>query len=166
VHFRSAVAGNETSRNFFTGGMFGFLDLPEQWELFKAERPKTAVDEIIRWATPVNAFQRTATKDVELGGQQISTGQRVAIFYGSANFDDEVFDEPMRFDITRSPNPHLGFGGSGAHYCLGANLARLQIELIFNAIADHMPNIRKAAEPRRLRSGWLNGIKEFQVHYV
>jgi cholest-4-en-3-one 26-monooxygenase len=161
-----AVAGNETTRNSITGGMIGFLDHPEQWELFKAERPKTAVDEIIRWATPVNAFQRTATKDVELGGQQISTGQRVAIFYGSANFDDEVFDEPMRFDITRSPNPHLGFGGSGAHYCLGANLARLQIELIFNAIADHMPNIRKAAEPRRLRSGWLNGIKEFQVHYA
>jgi cholest-4-en-3-one 26-monooxygenase len=161
-----AVAGNETTRNSITGGMIGFLEHPDQWELFKAERPKTAVDEIIRWATPVNAFQRTATKDVELGGQQIRTGERVAIFYGSANFDEEVFDEPMRFDITRSPNPHLGFGGSGAHYCLGANLARLQIELIFNAIADHMPNIRKAAEPRRLRSGWLNGIKEFQVHYA
>jgi cholest-4-en-3-one 26-monooxygenase len=161
-----AVAGNETTRNSITGGMLGFLEHPEQWELFKAERPKTAVDEVIRWATPVNAFQRTATKDVELGGQEFKTGQRIAIFYGSANFDEEVFDEPMRFDITRSPNPHLGFGGSGAHYCLGANLARLQVELIFNAIADHMPNIRKAAEPRRLRSGWLNGIKEFQVHYA
>ena len=89
----------------------------------------------------------------------------MAIFYGSANFDDEVFEEPMQFDINRSPNPHLGFGGSGAHFCLGANLARLEIELIFNAIADHMPNIRKIGQPRRLRSGWLNGIKEFRVSY-
>jgi len=160
-----AVAGNETTRNAISHGMLGFLDHPDQWELFKAERPKTAVDEIVRWATPVNVFQRTALVDTTLGGQQIRAGQRVAIFYGSANFDEEVFADPMRFDITRSPNPHLGFGGSGAHYCLGANLARLEIELIFNAIADHMPAIRKAAEPQRLRSGWLNGIKELRVSY-
>ena len=89
----------------------------------------------------------------------------MGIFYRSANFDEEVFDHPERFDITRSPNPHLGFGGSGAHFCLGANLARLEIDLIFNAIADHMPDIRKAAEPQRLRSGWLNGIKEMPVAY-
>ncbi|HZN73466.1 MAG TPA: cytochrome P450 [Micromonosporaceae bacterium] len=160
-----AVAGNETTRNAISHGMLGFLDHLDQWELFKAERPKTAVDEIVRWATPVNVFQRTALVDTTLGGQQIRAGQRVAIFYGSANFDEEVFADPMRFDITRSPNPHLGFGGSGAHYCLGANLARLEIELIFNAIADHMPAIRKAAEPQRLRSGWLNGIKELRVSY-
>ena len=161
-----AVAGNETTRNAISGGMLAFLDHRDQWELFKAERPKTAVEEIIRWSTPVNVFQRTATRDTELGGQQILAGQRVAIFYGSANFDDEVFEEPMRFDINRSPNPHLGFGGSGAHFCLGANLARLEIELIFNAIADQMPNIRKSGQPRRLRSGWLNGIKEFRVSYT
>ena len=160
-----AVAGNETTRNAITHGMKAFLDHPDQWELFKAERPKTAADEIVRWATPVMSFQRTAMEDTELGGVQIKQGQRVGIFYSSANFDEDVFEAPQKFDITRDPNPHLGFGGSGAHFCLGANLARLEIDLIFNAIADHMPNIRQAAEPRRLRSGWLNGIKEFQVHY-
>ncbi|GAA4724518.1 cytochrome P450 [Phytohabitans rumicis] len=160
-----AVAGNETTRNSISHGMHAFLQHPDQWELFKGERPKTAVDEIIRWATPVNAFQRTATVDTTLGGADIKAGQRVAICYGSANYDDEVFEEPHRFNVARSPNPHLGFGGSGAHYCLGANLARLQIDLMFNAIADHMPHIAAAASPRPLRSGWLHGIKELQVTY-
>ncbi len=160
-----AVAGNETTRNSISHGMLAFMDHPDQWELFKAERPKTAPDEIVRWATPVTVFQRTAKVDTELGGQQIKQGDRVGIFYRSANFDEDVFDAPERFDIMRSPNPHLGFGGSGAHFCLGANLARLQIDLMFNAIADHMPNIRKTAEPKRLRSAWLNGIKEMPVAY-
>ncbi len=160
-----AVAGNETTRNSISHGMLAFMDHPEQWELFKAERPKTAPDEIVRWATPVTVFQRTAKVDTELGGQHIKQGDRVGIFYRSANFDEEVFDHPERFDIMRSPNPHLGFGGSGAHFCLGANLARLQIDLMFNAIADFMPNIHRTAEPKRLRSGWLNGIKEMPVAY-
>lgn len=160
-----AVAGNETTRNAISHGMLAFLEHPDQWELYKAERPRTVVEEIIRWGTPVNVFQRTATKDTTLGGQDIRKGDRVGIFYGSANFDDEVFDDPMKFDIMRSPNPHLGFGGSGAHFCLGANLARLEIELIFNAIADHMPNIEKAGRVERLRSGWLHGIKELPVRY-
>ncbi len=85
--------------------------------------------------------------------------------YVSANFDEEVFDDPHKFDITRDPNPHLSFGGTGAHYCLGANLARMEIELIFNAIADFLPDITEAGDTRRLRSGWLNGIKEYQVDY-
>ena len=160
-----AVAGNETTRNAITHGMMALLDNPEQWERYKAERPATAADEIVRWATPVVAFQRTAKVDAELGGQQIKAGQRVGIFYSSANFDESVFDEPERFDIGRDPNPHLGFGGSGAHYCLGASLARLEIDLIFNAIAEHMPDISRAGPERRLRSGWLNGIKEFPVSY-
>lgn len=160
-----AVAGNETTRNAITHGMKAFFDHPEQWELFKAGRPATAADEIVRYATPVVVFQRTATQDTVLSGVEIKKGQRVGLFYSSANFDEEVFEEPSRFDITRDPNPHLGFGGSGAHFCIGANLARLEIDLIFNAIADHMPNIRQVAEPRRLRSGWLNGIKDFQVQY-
>ena len=149
----------------FSHGMLAFLDHPGQWELFKTGRPDTAADEIVRWATPVTVFQRTALADTALGGQQIRAGQRVGLFYRSANFDEEVFDHPERFDIRRSPNPHLGFGGSGAHFCLGASLARLEIDLIFNAIADHMPGIRLAGEPQRLRSGWLNGMKRLPVQY-
>ena len=160
-----AVAGNETTRNAISHGMLAFLDHPEQWEAFRAGRPETAVDEIVRWATPVTVFQRTALADTELGGRQIKAGQRVGLFYRSANFDEEVFDQPEQFNVLRSPNPHVGFGGSGAHYCLGANLARLEIDLMFNAIADAMPSISKAGEPERLRSGWLNGIKHWQVDY-
>jgi cholest-4-en-3-one 26-monooxygenase len=160
-----AVAGNETTRNAITHGMHAFLENPEQWERFKTERPATAADEIVRWGTPVMVFQRTAKVDTELGGQPIKAGDRVGMYYSSANFDDEVFENPHSFDISRDPNPHLGFGGTGAHYCIGANLARLEIDLMFNAIADHMPNIAMAADPQRLRSGWLNGIKEFQVTY-
>jgi cholest-4-en-3-one 26-monooxygenase len=160
-----AVAGNETTRNAISHGMLAFLENPEQWEIFKAGRPETAVDEIVRWATPVTVFQRTATRDTELGGQEIKKGQRVGLFYRSANFDEDVFTQPEQFDVLRSPNPHVGFGGTGAHYCLGANLARLEISLMFNAIADAMPDIRKAGDPQRLRSGWLNGVKRLPVSY-
>ncbi|MBF6209694.1 cytochrome P450 [Nocardia puris] len=160
------VAGNETTRNATTHGMKAFVDHPEQWEIFKQQRPRTAPDEIVRWATPVIAFQRTATQDVELGGQAIRAGQRVAMFYSSANFDEEAFDDPSTFDILRDPNPHLGFGGTGPHYCVGANLARLQLELIFDAIADVMPGLRQVAEPARLRSSFVNGIKHWHVRYA
>lgn len=161
-----AVAGNETTRNAITHGMKAFIDHPDQWEIYKEQRPKTAPDEIVRWATPVVAFQRTATRDTVLGGQRIRKGDRVGMFYGSANFDPEVFDEPEKFDILRDPNPHVGFGGTGSHYCIGANLARLEIDLIFNAIAQSMPNISEVSPPDRLRSSWLNGIKHYQVKYA
>lgn len=161
-----AVAGNETTRNTITQGMMAFAEHPDQWELFKRERPATAADEIVRWATPVTSFQRTATEDTELGGVPIKKGQRVVMFYRSANFDEEVFDDPYTFNIMRDPNPHVGFGGTGAHYCIGANLARMTIDLMFNAIADQMPDLRPLGEPERLRSGWLNGIKHWQVDYT
>jgi cholest-4-en-3-one 26-monooxygenase len=160
-----AVAGNETTRNAMTHGMNAFLDHPEQWELFKRERPETAVDEIIRWATPVHCFQRTALADNEIGGVTIRKGQRAGLFYSSANFDESVFDRPFDFNILRDPNPHLAFGGNGAHYCIGANLARMEIKLIFHEIADLMPTITKLSEPQRLRSGWINGVKELMVSY-
>ena len=161
-----AVAGNETSRNSITQGMMAFTDYPDQWELYKKERPETAADEIVRWATPVTSFQRTALQDYELGGVQIKKGQRVVMFYRSANFDEEAFEDPFTFNILRNPNPHVGFGGTGAHYCIGANLARMTINLIFNAVADHMPDLKPISAPERLRSGWLNGIKHWQVDYT
>ena len=161
-----AVAGNETTRNSITHGMHAFTQFPDQWELYKKERPETAADEIVRWATPVTAFQRTALEDTELSGVQIKEGQRVVMFYRSANFDEEVFEDPHSFNILRNPNPHVGFGGTGAHYCIGANLARMTINLIFNAVADHMPDLKPIGDPERLRSGWLNGIKHWQVDYT
>ncbi|MBS1694929.1 MAG: cytochrome P450 [Actinobacteria bacterium] len=160
-----SVAGNETTRNSITQGMIAFTQFPDQWELYKAKRPATAADEIVRWATPVSSFQRTAVADTELAGVPIRAGQRVVMSYRSANFDEDVFDDPYTFDILRDPNPHVGFGGTGAHYCIGANLARMTIDLIFNAIADHMPDLRPLSAPERLRSGWLNGIKHWQVDY-
>jgi len=161
-----AVAGNETTRNSITHGMIAFSQHPDQWELFKKERPSTAADEIVRWATPVSAFQRTANEDLEMGGVQIKKGQRLVMSYRSANFDEEIFEHAHTFDILRDPNPHVGFGGTGAHYCIGANLARMTINLIFNAVADHMPDLKPVGEPERLRSGWLNGIKHWQVDYT
>ncbi|WP_280298061.1 cytochrome P450 [Nocardia neocaledoniensis] len=160
-----AVAGNETTRNAITHGMKAFVDHPEQWELYRSRRPSTAPDEIVRWATPVTVFQRTATADTELGGRRIRAGDRLGLFYSSANFDEDAFTDPFRFDILRDPNPHLGFGGTGAHFCVGANLARLEIDLIFHAIAEVMPTLSQVAEPQRLRSGWINGIKHWQVDY-
>jgi cholest-4-en-3-one 26-monooxygenase len=160
-----SVAGNETTRNAISHGMIAFMENPEQWELYKRERPETTADEIVRWSTPVVSFQRTAKEDVEIGGQLIKAGQRVGLYYASANFDEDVFENPREFNILRDPNPHLGFGGTGAHYCIGANLARLEMNLIFNAIADHLPDITKLGDPKRLRSGWLNGIKELPVSY-
>jgi cholest-4-en-3-one 26-monooxygenase len=161
-----AVAGNETTRNAITHGMQAFFDHPEEWERFKAERPATTADEIVRWSTPVVAFQRTATADTEIGGQEILKGQRVGLFYASANRDEDVFTDPDRFDVGREHNPHVGFGGGGAHYCIGANLARMEINLIFEAIADLAPDISALGPPKRLRMGWLNGVKELPVRYT
>jgi len=160
-----AVAGNETTRNAMTHGINAFIENPRQWEIYKAQRPESAADEIVRWSTPVHCFQRTAKTDVQIGGVTIGEGQRAGLFYSSANFDEDVFDHPFEFDITRNPNPHLGFGGQGTHYCIGANLARMEIRLIFDEIATQMPDITKLGEPQRLRSGWINGIKDLQLSY-
>jgi len=160
-----AVAGNETTRNAITHGMQAFFDHPEQWEVFREERPATAADEIIRWATPVMQFQRTATADVQLGGRTIRAGERVAMFYPSANRDGDVFPDADRFDVRRTADEHLAFGGGGPHFCLGANLARAEVRIMFETIADRMPEIAPSGEPRRLRSMFVNGIKALPVRY-
>ncbi len=159
------VAGNETTRNAITHGMQAFFTHPDQWDLWKRERPETMVDEVIRWATPVSSFQRTALSDVEVGGQLVKKGDRVGLFYASGNHDEDVFENGLTFDITRNPNPHLAFGGHGAHYCIGANLARLEIGIMFDAIADRMPDIAPTADVERLRHAWINGIKHLPVKY-
>ncbi|WP_182346530.1 cytochrome P450 [Tomitella gaofuii] len=159
------VAGTETTRDAVAQGLLAFQDNPGQWELFRRERPSTAVDEIIRWTSPVMSFQRTATRDVELGGQLIRRGDRIVMLYASANFDEAAFTDPQTFDITRSPNPHVGFGGTGPHFCLGHNLARMEVELIFGALADTIPDIAVTGPPVRTPSGWLNGLKSVPAEY-
>ena len=161
------VAGNETTRNAISHGMQAFFDNPDQWETFKKERPlETAVEEIVRWGTPVMQFQRTALSDYVLGGQTINKGDRVAIYYSAANRDETALTEPDSFDITRQDNEHIAFGGGGPHFCLGANLARAEIRIMFDVIADRMPNIRPLGPPRNLRSMFINGIKEIPVSYT
>ncbi|MDQ2722887.1 MAG: cytochrome P450 [Actinomycetota bacterium] len=162
-----AVAGNETTRNAITHGMQAFFDHPEQWELFKAERPlDSAAEEIIRWATPVMQFQRTAMRDTVLGGQQIAKGERVALFYTAANRDSNDHPEADTFDVTRSNNEHVAFGGGGPHFCLGANLARAEVRIMFDVIAERLPDITRQGAPRPLRSMFINGIKSLPVRYT
>ncbi|MEU6035866.1 cytochrome P450 [Actinomadura sp. NPDC047616] len=160
-----SVAGNETTRNAASGGMAAFFEHPGQWARLRADRglAGTAVDEIVRWVTPVNLFKRTAVRDTELGGKKIAAGDKVVVFYASANRDEAVFDDPSVFDVGRDPNPHLGFGGGGPHYCLGSHLARLELRVLFETLLDAMPNIELSGNLRRLRSSFINGIKEMPV---
>jgi cholest-4-en-3-one 26-monooxygenase len=160
-----SVAGNETTRQAIAHGMLAFLDHPDQWERWREERPSTAVDEILRFASPAVVLQRTATEDTEVGGRPIRRGERVGLYFPAGNFDEEVFVDPRRFDIGRDPNPHVTFGGGGPHFCIGANLTRLEVRIMFEALADGLPDVRLLGRPRRLRSSWLNGIKQLPVAY-
>ena len=161
-----AVAGNETTRNAIAHGMNAFLDHPEQWQLLvedPAGRIDAATEEILRWASPVMYFRRNATKDVELGGKQIKAGDKLSLWYISANRDEDVFDDPYTFDITRDPNPHIAFGGGGPHFCLGAQLARLEIRVLFEELARRVPSPERIGEPALLRSNFIGGIKHLPV---
>jgi cholest-4-en-3-one 26-monooxygenase len=161
-----AVAGNETTRNAIAHGMNAFLEHPDQWELLVSDPARhipSAVEEILRWASPVMYFRRNATRDVELGGQTIRAGEKISLWYISANRDEDVFDDPFRFDITRDPNNHIAFGGGGPHFCLGAQLARLEIRLLFEAIAQRYSRIEALGPPDRLRSNFIGGIKHLPV---
>ncbi|MFA1540932.1 cytochrome P450 [Actinomadura monticuli] len=163
-----SIAGNETTRTATAGGMLAFFERPDQWERLRADRsllPK-AVEEIVRWVSPINQFRRTALVDTELGGKEIKAGDKVVLFYGSANRDERVFENPYSFDVGRDPNPHIGFGGGGPHYCLGTHLARMNLRIIFETILERMPDIRLAGEPRRLRSNFVNGYKEIPVSFT
>ena len=160
-----AVAGNETTRQAVSHGMLAFLHHPDQWERWRTERPSTTVDEILRWASPAVVLQRTAREDTEIGQQLVRKGERVGLYFPSANFDEEVFDDPGRFDIGRSPNPHVTFGAGGSHYCIGANLSRLELKVMFDVIADDLTDVKLTGPPVRLRSSWLNGIKHLPVVY-
>jgi len=163
-----AVAGNETTRNAISGGMYAFTQNPEQWDRLKADLSliPSAADEIVRYVSPVNLFRRTPTQDVEIGGVAIKKGEKVVIYYSSANRDESVFDNPDVFDIAREPNPHVGFGGGGPHFCLGRHLAKLEIECLFRSLIQQTERVELVAEPRRLRSNFINGIKEMTVRFV
>jgi cholest-4-en-3-one 26-monooxygenase len=161
-----SVAGNETTRNAIAHGMNAFLENPDQWALLVSDpqaRITDAVEEILRWASPVLFFRRNATKDVTLGGQTIRAGEKISLWYISANRDESVWEEPFRFDITRNPNPHIAFGGGGPHFCLGAQLARLEIRLLFEELAARVPRLEALGEPDRLRSNFIGGIKHLPV---
>jgi cholest-4-en-3-one 26-monooxygenase len=161
------IAGNETTRNSAAGGMHAFFEHPDQWELLKRNRAlmRTTPDELVRWVAPVNMFRRTATRDTVLGENrtQIKEGDKVVVFYGAANRDERAIADPRRFDIARDPNPHLGFGGGGPHFCLGSHVARLNLAVLFETVLDRMPDIRPAGPVRRLRSNFINGLKELPV---
>jgi cholest-4-en-3-one 26-monooxygenase len=160
-----AVAGNETTRTAMSQGMLALLDHPDQMQALRADPglAGTAADEIIRWATPIVYFRRTTTCDVELHGVTIPEGDPVALYYLSANYDDAVFDHPHRFDVTRSPNPHVSFGGGGPHYCLGAHLAKLEISVLLEELLAATGTIEQAGDAVRLRSSWINGLKHLPV---
>lgn len=160
-----AVAGNETTRNGISHGLLALIEHPEAFDLLKEEpgRITTGIEEMLRWGTPVNNFRRTATCDVELHGVEINEGDAVVMLYGSANRDEDVFDDPFRFDVLRDPNHHLTFGGGGPHFCLGSNLARLEMRILFEELLARVSNIELAGEVTRLRSNFIHGIKQLPV---
>lgn len=160
------LAGNETTRNAASGGMLALLQNPQQWQRLVAEPAliPTAAEEIIRWVSPINAFRRTASRQTELAGQQIAEGDKVVIFYSSANRDEDVFTSPQVFDIRRDPNPHLAFG-FGPHFCLGRHLAALELRILLRAVAERMPGISIDGPVTRLRSNLINGLKQMPVRF-
>ena len=165
--FLLIVAGNETTRNATSGGMLALIENPEQMEMLRVDSSlaDTAVEEILRWTSPVVHFVRTATQETEIRGQRIRPGESVAMFYPSANRDEDVFVDPYQFDIRRTPNDHLAFGGYGEHFCLGANLARLELRTIFRELLNRLPEIEVAGPVERLHSTLVGGIKHMPVKF-
>jgi cytochrome P450 len=164
------AAGNETTRNAIAHGMWALTEHPDQkqrWLDDLAGVTPTAVEEIVRWSSPVIHFRRTVTEDgVRLGDHEFSEGEKVVLFYWSANRDEAVFPDGDRFDVTRTPNEHLGFGGPGPHYCLGAHLARREVTVMFQELFRRIPDVAAVAPPDRLRSNFINGIKHLPVEFT
>jgi cholest-4-en-3-one 26-monooxygenase len=160
-----AVAGNETTRTAMSQGMLALLANPDQMAVLRADpgRASTAADEIIRWSTPIVYFRRTATRDLDWHGVTIHEDDPVALYFMSANYDDAVFEDPHRFDVTRAPNPHVSFGGGGPHHCLGAHLARFEISVLLEELLTHASSVEQAGDAVRLRSSWINGLKHLPV---
>ena len=162
------VAGNETTRNLMSGAMDTFFQHPDQWQRLLDDRSllPRAVDEMLRFVSPVMNFRRTAMCDLTLSGTEIKAGDKVVFFHASANRDEDVFAEADTFDIGRDPNPHIAFGGGGPHFCLGANLARMEIRVMFEHLLDRMPDIRRRGDLQRLQSQFINGVKHLPVAFT
>jgi cholest-4-en-3-one 26-monooxygenase len=162
------VAGNETTRNLMSGAMYAFFEHPDQWQRLLGDRRllPNAVEEMLRFVSPVMNFRRTAMCDVTLSGTRIRAGDKVVFFHASANRDEDVFSEPDTFDVARDPNPHVAFGGGGPHFCLGANLARMEIRVMFEHLLDRLPDIRQNGELQRLQSQFINGVKHLPVAFT
>ncbi len=160
------IAGNETTRNATTGGLHALIDHPDQWERLRRDPSLVpgAVEEIIRWTSPVIQFTRIATAAAEVHGRKIREGDMLTLFYPSANRDEDVFERPFTFDIGRSPNYHLAFG-VGEHYCLGANLARLELQVMFRQLAERLASVELAGPVQRMRSNFVGGIKHMPIRY-
>jgi cholest-4-en-3-one 26-monooxygenase len=163
-----AVAGNETTRNLISGGMLALIQHPDEMRRLRDDRSllDTAVEEMLRWVTPVMQFQRTAQRDTRIAGVPIAEGERVALYYVSANRDEAVFGQPDRFDVGRTPNEHITFGAGGPHFCLGNSLARLEIRTVFDVLLDRLPDVELDGPPRKLRSNFLNGLKSMPVRFT
>ena len=162
------VAGNETTRNLMSGAMHAFFQHPEQWQRLREDRSllPTAVDEMLRFVSPVMNFRRTAMVDLTMSGTKMKAGDKVVFFHASANRDEDVFDSPDTFDISRDPNPHIAFGGGGPHFCLGTNLARMEIRVMFEHLLDRMPDISQDGDVQRLQSQFINGVKHLPVAFT
>jgi cholest-4-en-3-one 26-monooxygenase len=162
------VAGNETTRNLMSGAMHAFFQYPEQWDRLRYDRSllPLAVEEMLRFVTPVMNFRRTAMCDTELSGTSIRQGDKIVFFHASGNRDEEIFENPDLFDVGRDPNPHIAFGGGGPHFCLGANLARMEIRVMFEHLLDRLPDIAQAGDVQRLQSRFINGVKHLPVAFT
>ncbi len=161
------VAGNETTRNLINHSLLALMEHPDQAQRLRDDPGlwDSAVEEMLRWGTSIHNFRRTATRDTELRGVPIAAGDKVVIYYASANRDEEVFDDPHTFDVGRTPNDHVTFGGGGVHYCLGASLARAEIKATMRQIVDRLPGIELDGPVDRLASDFVNGIKRMPVRW-